>query len=482
MNRCILSFVRMIIPLSVIVGSAFPPSICCSQDSELEQPKQIAGNEIKPAKTKEEQEYETKAGQLIDLLENGTQQERDDSERLLLELGPAILSLLPQFPSSNKSAFRSAIDRIRDQMQSKAIGEYAKPSTITLNGTLPAADILLEIMDQTGNELTVAQLDETEIEIDYEETPFWEALDEVLDDVGLDIEQASEEGKLSLTSRRPGRSSRAGRASYAGVFRMEPTRVESVRSFESSAQDHLTIYLQVEWEPRLKPVFFQFPMRDILVECDNGDILQAATPEASPEYTPSQSNRIESDLDVRLPQRDAKKIKRLSGSLVAAIPGAPVNLEFDELDQEGKKTQEVGKLNVSVDQVLKVDNEKIVNDDEDRQNTNATSGDKSDAKAEETESLVIYQVKLLINLRDAGETMDSFRGWLMTNEAHLIDRKGQKLNNISWNTYLMNSKEVGICYFFEVDSNIVGHRLIYTAPGAVTNQRIDFIIKDIMLP
>lgn len=95
---------------------------------------------------------------LIEQLDKGTPQEQAEAEEGLTKLGPAILAHLPRLPSSVTGTYRDALDRIRDSLQSKAIGEYAEPSTVTLKGKLPAGDVLLEIIEQTDNQLTIEQI------------------------------------------------------------------------------------------------------------------------------------------------------------------------------------------------------------------------------------------------------------------------------------------------------------------------------------
>ncbi len=51
---------------------------------------------------------------------------------------------------------------------------------------------------------------------------------------------------------------RSVRGAYAGVFRIEPVRVDATRSMRADRLSHLNIALSLMWEPRLRPVFFSF--------------------------------------------------------------------------------------------------------------------------------------------------------------------------------------------------------------------------------
>ena len=394
-------------------------------------------------------ELSIKVTALLNQLERGAEQEREEAEKNLVALGPAILAHLPRFRSSVVGDFRVALDRIRDSLQSKAIGEYAEASHVTLKGNLPASDVLLEIIDQTDNQFTIDQLPSRTIDVNFQNVAFWEALDFVLDELRLEVTTSSKDASLMLIPTKIPRN-RSSRGAYAGVFRIEPMRIDATRTMRSDKLNHLSLEISLMWEPRLRPVFFKFPMNQLLVECDNGEILEAATPDSSPEYTPTNSHSIDATLMIELPNREAKSIRRLSGSLVAAIPGAMVQLEFDELDKPGSKSQKVGKLSVTVEEMKKRED--------------------------------IFEFNVLISLREAGQTMDSFRGWLMSHEAYIINADNKRIENAGWQTYQMNSEAVGMTYFFGLGDSVDGCRLVYAAPGAVSEQRVDFILKDIPLP
>jgi hypothetical protein len=385
----------------------------------------------------------------LERLRNGTLDERQAAEKQILEAGTRALIFLPVVPSSESGEFREALIRIRDAIQSRAVDEYSRPSIITLKGAFSAADILLDIMDQSDNLITIEELPTEKTEVDFKDTPFWEAIDLILDKFGLVIESTSTDGSMKLAKSEDHRP-RSGIASYAGVFRLEPLRLDSTRTVLPSRLSNLGISIDVAWEPRLRPVYFYFPMNSVSAECDNGELLSAANPTAKPEFTPGESSSLEASLMLTLPSRQAKKIVRLSGELMAAIPGAPVQIQFTDLDLKQPEEQTVGKLKVVLESVSKRDE--------------------------------IYECKLKVTVGDAGSSMDSFRGWLLSNEAYVIDAAGKRVDNAGWNTYEMNAESFGLTYFFELAAGSKEHKLVYVAPGAVTQQTVEFELKDIPLP
>jgi len=399
---------------------------------------------------------------LFQQLVDGSAAEQAIAEQELLAIGPDVLTQIPILPSSAPLDQRKTVDRLRNELQSKVINSFARPTVVNLQGNFIGADALIEIMEQTGNTLVMDKVPGDDVQVDFESTPFWEALDRVLDDLRLEVDPYGDTPGLRLTpgtSELVGRnSSRASRSGYAGVFRFEPTQISATRSLERAGLNSVTIDLQVAWEPRLKPVYCRFPMNSVSAECDNGEILQATSPEASPEYSPSASHAIEANLQFIAPSRDAKSIKRLQGTLEAMIPGGIVSVEFDELAKAGAKTQVVGKLNVVLEQVeLRED---------------------------------ILEANLLVSVNDAGESMDSFRGWIMNNDCFVTTPADERIKFAGFQTYKMTGAEVGMTYFFdlsskgsfEVGGSIDGYQLVYNAPGGVVSTKVDFVLTNIPLP
>jgi hypothetical protein len=239
-------------------------------------------------------------------------------------------------------------------------------------------------------------------------------------------------------------------ASYSGSLRWQPLRVDAARTVLPGKLDRLRVAVELAWEPRLKPVYFQLPMQSLAAECDNGEILRAASPEATAEYTPANGSRLEASLMLTLPSRRAQRIVRLTGSLRAAIPGAPVTLTFGQLEAKQPQEQRRDKLRVKLESFTPRDGG--------------------------------YACQLLVSLSDAGQTLDSYRGWLSSHQAFILNADGQRIESQGWQTYKMSSEEVGLSYFFELEKNPAGCRLVYVAPGAVSEQPWDFMLQDIPLP
>jgi hypothetical protein len=382
-------------------------------------------------------------------LEQGSPEQRRLAEQALLEIGPPLLPWLPEFPETARGRYREAVERLRETLQNQGIDDFSKPSRVTIQGKLPAADVLLELMDQSGNRLAIDPLPMQELDLSFNEVPFWQALDQVLDALQLEIDPRSPGGTLQLLPRRTS-PLRSRMASYSGSLRWQPLRIDAARTILPDKLDRLRVAVELAWEPRLKPVYFQLPMQQLAAECDNGEILRAASPEATTEYTPADASRLEAALMLTLPSRRAQTIVRLTGSVLAAIPGAPVTLTFGQLGTKQPQEQRTDKLRVKLESFAPRDGR--------------------------------YACQLLVSLRDAGQTLDSYRGWLSSHQAFLLNADGQRVENAGCQTYRMNSEEVGLTYFFELEKITPGCQLVYVAPGSVSEQQWDFMLQDIPLP
>ncbi len=94
----------------------------------------------------------------------------------------------------------------------------------------------------------------------------------------------------------------------------------------------------------------------------------------------------------------------------------------------------------------------------------------------------IHEVITLIQLNNANQTMESFRSWLMENEAYLLDDEDQRIENVGWNTDRVSGNQVGITYRFDMSKGLEKYRFVYDAPGAVSEKEFEFELPEIELP
>ena len=394
---------------------------------------------------------EKKVAKLSSDLDSPKQAIRDQSEAELVALGPVVIEFLPPIGADASAEWKMRIDRLRDTLEKLEMQEFTMPSTVTLSGSMSGRQALTKIAEETGNTITLGDSPNLDRDVvtDFESTPFWEAFDEVVDQLELTVSGGDGEN-IQLVPRAANAPLRIAAAGYSGVFRMEPLTIQKTYQLQNPAQSSLQIQVLLSWEPRLAPVFVKFPMEAMELICDDGQVLQSKMNADETEFVPAGGSQLQVALNFVLPERKAKKIIRWNGKVFVSIPGKPATLEFDELTKEGKKTATVGNLKVVLEKARK-------NRD-------------------------IYEVLVGISLNSPEQTAEAFRGWTNTHEAFLMDKDNKRLEHVGWSTTRMNDKEIGLSYLFDVEKGLEGCKFMYRAPGSVVDQTAEFALEDVPLP
>ncbi len=161
---------------------------------------------------------------------------RQAAEAALIELGPDILELLPAADVPTTAEVRERLARIRGQLQTQQARRSLDASRVSLDGEMSLAEALRAIQQQTGNALVGYEDFDQRVTVHFQQTPFWEAVDQLLDQAQLRIDPFAGGGRELKVVR--GSASHAPRAACAGLFRFEPTMVTAVRDLRASGPRH----------------------------------------------------------------------------------------------------------------------------------------------------------------------------------------------------------------------------------------------------
>ena len=158
--------------------------------------------------------------------------QREAAEAELLRRGPAMLDLLPPADDRTSAEVQQRLGRIRQKLQLAAADAVTKTSTITLHAdAMPLSEILRAFQKQSGNtidyDLRGEQFGqpsaEPKLNVNFDATPFWPALDKLLDQAGLTLCPQVGQRALGVVAAPEGKpTARSDRASYSGPFRFEP--------------------------------------------------------------------------------------------------------------------------------------------------------------------------------------------------------------------------------------------------------------------
>ncbi len=387
-------------------------------------------------------------------LDSDTLADRDAAEKKLIAMGPAVVPYLPEVSGSTSGEMKIRLQRIREQLQNVKIETYFQPSMISLSGKMSLQDAIDKIGKQSGNRIVLENADalaDKEIELNLDKQPFWKAMHEVLQQGSLRINAYSGNEGMALNPK-VASSPIPGPEPYAsGPFQIRALSVQSSTPFESSLAGQLDISLMVTWEPRMKPVFLQLPMSKLSAQTDDGTELKATNPEAAPEV-PINSAGCSTQLDLQLmrPQRSARKLKKLSGEFVMAIPSEKHKYVFDKFASGKRQTEKFGEVTVTLE------------------------------KSQRNGS--VYEFRILAEFKESQGALDSFRGWILSNQAYLLDANQNRLENVGFQTYAVTNDAVGVSFLFQINGKPDDYTLIYESPGMITRQTVSFEIENIDLP
>jgi hypothetical protein len=385
---------------------------------------------------------------------------RTDAETKLLNLGPKILDLLPEYGDKSpatEAQRRAAVDRIRDELQRRAAEESTAASVVTLKANeRPLTEILAELTRQTGNKFKDVrgqmgqEATNPKLTVDFAKTPFWQALDQTLDQAKLTVYPYGSKDELGIMAREPGAFPRVERASYAGPLRFDATQLTAQRNLAAAGAGSLKLTVQVAWEPRMRPITLQLPLADVKAVDDRGTVVAVENPEGELERPVDPTGAaVEFQIPLVDPPRTAQAIGSIRGKLQALLPGKIETFEFSGLKDAKKIEQHRAGVTVTIDEVHQ-------------------NGDG-------------WEVRMRVRFDNAANALESFRSWVYDNEAYLNGPKGKILHD-GLTTTQQSKNEVGVAYEFDLPDGPDGLTFVYKTPAMLTSIPLPFEFKNLPLP
>jgi hypothetical protein len=419
------------------------------------------------ATSQSDTELSQQINRLVEQLDDDRAAERDAAETKLLELAGTtaadidrFLEMLPEESDQMPLGVRDRLTSIREQVEDRVAKAAVISTKITLAAKqMPMAEVFTEIEKQTGNKLADNRQGDAadaaamsgNVTIELKDEPFWPAVDQILDQLGLSVYNYGGTEALSLVSRPENEGKRYGRATYSGPLRFEVLEIQSQRNLRQPDRKALRVQMEVAWEPRLRPIALSQPVEDVTATTDTGATLSVSQPDAVMDVeVPDGTQAAEVILPFDLPARDATKLASLKGRLRALVPGRQVKFEFSDLASASGKNQRRGGVQVTVDDVRK---------------NNA-----------------IWEVHMRMALDEANSALESHRGWVFQNKSYLVGADGQPIENVGLETTRQSRNEVGVAYLFDLPAGINGLTWVYETPAAIVELPVEYEIKDIELP
>lgn len=415
-----------------------------------------------PASTVSQEEEAELAGRvrrLIRQLDAPQAAERAKAEQALLDLGPEILDLLPQIDPQHSPQVAVSLARIREQFERRLAESVIKPACVSLPAKpIPYREVLQEIQKQTGNRLQIrADVEELikgrVFQGGFEKKPFWQVLDQLLDEAGLTVYlyPADAKGEPMILPRPEHERPRSPGANYVGPFRMTAQRVIAQRELRSTLGDHLVLVLEVAWEPRIFPVVLRLPHQSVQAQDNEGHLLEPSQPEAQ-STVPIKTGQRGTELEVRfrLPARSAERLEWVRGKWVAILPGAVQRFPFTQLGTARNVSQRRAGATVTLREVRKEG--------------------------------PLWQLAVLLRYDRPSEAFQSHYHWFYRNRAVLQSADGQTAASTGVEPFRHTDSEIGLLYTFEGIESLEKYTFIYEAPGLLLTEEFPFELRDVPLP
>ena len=403
-----------------------------------------------------ELQFETR--RLVRQLDGASLAEREAAERALIELGPQVLDLLPPVTRTTSAEVRVRLDRIRKRLQEQAAEAAAEATRITLQGEMPLLDALAALEQQSGNSIIDFRgrfgqaATNPAVRVDFQDEPFWKALDHLLDQVGLTIYNFSgQPGALAVVARGDGERDRAERATYSGLFRFEGVSLIARRDLRDPSGDSLRLAIEVAWEPRVAPIVLQMPLDAIQAVDETGQAIPVEAVRTQLEI-PAETGipATEIQIPLKLPDRQTRQIATLQGRMSALVPGRVEDFVFDEPRDAKLVEQRVAGVTVTLEQVRK--------------------------------NLDLFEVRVRVRFDQADIALESHRNWVYNNEAFLLDPEGARVDHDGMQATLQREDEVGVAYLFDRQEGLEGCQFVYRSPVVIVALPVVYQLTEIPLP
>ncbi len=397
------------------------------------------------------------ANDLIARLNAGSAADRQTAEEELIKLGVAILDHIPTDTNGLPQEMKLRLRRIRERLEQVASKTVTQATAVTLTGKHRLSAILREFESQTQNRVIDFrnQIGQTstdpEVDVAFEKTPFWQALDFVMAKTNLMIDPYGGGVRtLALIEAEQGQQVTGSRIAYSGLFRFDPQTLRAVRSLRNPLDNQLVLTVEITWEPHMTPLAILHPIESLSIRDQNDDPMQVDDKgQAIETSVQNEVASVEVDLPFVLPKRSVGEIKSLKGEIIALVPGRDTTFTFANLERARNVERDQAGAKVVLQRV--------------RKNAN------------------VQQVRILIQFDDMAAALKNHRGWVYSNKAYLQDDKGRTIEAAGFETTRQQRNEVGLAYNF-VTPSLDGYSFVYKTPAAIIQLPVKYELHNIALP
>ena len=390
----------------------------------------------------------------IMFLDSGQLQQRQQAELALIDQGPQVLDLLPTNLEPFSSEVRSRLDRIRQKLYTQVAVQTSNGSRFSLSGVYRFSDVIRELESQTGNVITTSRDVGDTIELRLKDTPFHQALDNILDLANLDIEPyfAPNPNQILIKPRLEGVQNRENRGQYVGPFRIAATNINTSRDLRNPMRANCAITLQLSWEPRVRPLYLSMSTSSLRAVDDTGHELTSLLDGEKTLNVEGTAPLVELEIPFSMPAKQAVNLSAVRGVISAMVPGRKEHFEFSNLHTASSfpKQQRRAGVITTLNSVRQSEGQTIV--------------------------------ELTLHYKDAGNAFESHRGWTTRNRVYLTSGEKTLAENASRETIEQKKQSVTYRFTFETEADLQKLAFHYHTPALLMERQVEFELHDIPLP
>ena len=391
---------------------------------------------------------------------------RQQAEKELLDLGPAILGLLPPPELLPNQEVRAAVARIRVLLERRKAQESVQATLVAIpSKKLTLGEWLKQIESQSANPLDVsaipAEVLQSHIAHAAQPTPFWKLLDETLKEKHLRYRLAADSSVLKLVPATDRNADAPWSVTAAGPFRVAVEWVRPRRVTGDDQTQRLRTELAVTPEPRLRALFLKLAARDFQATGPGGKIFPAADAAAQYDLPLGEGGRhVRWNLDFAAPggltDADLFPLK-IEGRAAMQIAAGSEHIRFTDLVAGEGTARRRGGVTVTVQKIMV---KKLENG---------------------TQSV---SIKVLVVYDSGGPAFESHRTWIFHNQVYLDRHAGEPVAlNGGFDTNLQANGSVGVTYRFEgLTGALQDYQFVYVAPTLIVDVPFEFRLNGVRPP
>lgn len=388
----------------------------------------------------------------VDELDAAQQRVRREAERKLIEAGPSAAEYLPVVTNHLSAEARERLNRVETRWQAQRLDQQTRPVIVNLAGRQTLQEALQAIEAASGVRFQYRVSGDQAVTPPAAPMGFWNALDWVLDQTNLDINfYAGERNVLALIPRGQRSVSRVDSATYAGIYRLQPTVVTARRVLASPDLNSLNVTILLSWQPNRTPIGLTVPLSELTGRFSHDLPLKPQNEEGQIDVAASEElAQSEFFLPLELPSKSPESIEQLGGVIRALLPGKQATFRLDLNKPAASETRDA--MTVAIERVH-------------------SSGP-------------LHEIRLGVALEDAGRALESHRQWIFENQVQVILKDETRLDHLGYEVYRQTAEGIGISYLFDFGGGPIppAAELHYRSATSVKQTEVPFQIRDIPLP